>query len=134
MTPRSDDGTLEQAPALKQWTQYVNEATAEVGKPLGYERRIREYLTDAGFVNIQEVTYRLPLNTWPADKYGKTCGRWYEMGFVEGIEGLSLGPLCRVKQWPFPHVQQFIKDVLQQTRSRDVHAYHTAYVFSILGD
>jgi hypothetical protein len=125
---RSDDGSLTPQHAYSQWQQYLCEATAAAGKPLRYEHRTGQMLRDAGFVDIQEVVLRLPINTWPTDPYLKDCGRWYQLGMMEGLEGFSLGPMCRVLKWAAEDVRNFLKRVTVDIKSKQVHAYSDVYV------
>lgn len=110
------------------WQEYLFEATASAGKPIQYDRKIGEYLKEAGFINVQEHVIQLPLNPWPQDPHLKDLSRWYQLGLSEGIEGMTLGPMCRVMKWPLSSVHQFLKDVMREIRSRKIHGYHEAYV------
>jgi len=126
---RSDDGSLTSQHALSQWQQYLFEATAAAGKPLRYEHRTGQMLRDAGFVDIQEVVLRLPINTWPTDPYLKDCGSWYQLGMIEGLEGFSLGPMCRVLKWAAEDVRSFLKRVTVDIKSKQVHAYSDVHIW-----
>jgi hypothetical protein len=123
MEARSDDGTLTHHHALSRWQQYLMDATAAAGKPVAYEHQTGQLLRDAGFTDIQEVVYQLPLNPWPAETHLKDCGRWYNLGMSEGLEAFSLGPLCRVMKWPQDEVRKFLKDVQKDINSKQIHAY-----------
>ena len=109
--------------ALYQWQQYLLDATAASGKPLAYEYRTGQLLRDAGFVDIQEVVLQLPLNPWPAEAHMKNCGLWYNLGLNEGLEGFSLGPMCRVLKWPVSEVHSFLRSVRKDINNRSIHAY-----------
>ncbi|KAI5850719.1 S-adenosyl-L-methionine-dependent methyltransferase [Tricharina praecox] len=129
MEARSDDGTLTRHHALSRWQQYVMDATAAAGKPMAYEHRTGQLLRDAGFTDIQEVVYQLPLSPWPAETHLKDCGRWYNLGMSEGLEAFSLGPLCRVLKWPQDEVRNFLKDVQKDINSKQIHAYSNIHIW-----
>ncbi|KAL9050345.1 MAG: hypothetical protein Q9162_006696 [Coniocarpon cinnabarinum] len=74
LEPRCDDGTMPEAP-LKQWYEYLKDATSRVGRPIAYNHDTREMLERAGFVEIQESVFRAPFNTWPRDTHLKAIGR-----------------------------------------------------------
>ncbi|KAI5785881.1 S-adenosyl-L-methionine-dependent methyltransferase [Geopyxis carbonaria] len=125
----SDDGTLTRQHAMSRWQQILMDSTARAGKPLAYEHRTGQFLREAGFVDIQEVVLKLPLNPWPADPYMKDCGRWYNLGMSEGLEGFSLGPMCRVLNWSTEDVQAFLKDVQKEMNSKAIHAYSNVHIW-----
>ncbi|KAE8151604.1 S-adenosyl-L-methionine-dependent methyltransferase [Aspergillus avenaceus] len=54
-----DDDTLQDARHLHETSQVVREASARVGKVMGSAKQHRQRLIDAGFVNVQEETYRV---------------------------------------------------------------------------
>lgn len=132
MRATSADGTLTRRNALYQWQEYLFEATAAAGKPILYERNTGKLLEQAGFVDIQEVVLQLPLNPWPSDPNLKNVGRWYNLGLNEGLEGFSLGPLCRVKKWPVEHVTEFLKLVKKDINSKAIHSYSEVYALFVI--
>lgn len=127
---RSDDGSLTTSSAMYQWQQHLVHATELVGKPLKYDRHTEAYLRNAGFVDIQETALQLPMNSWPADRHLREIGHWFNLGMLEGLEGFSLGPLCRVLKWPVEHVRDFLRDVRKDINSRSIHSYCTMHVWT----
>ncbi len=82
-------------------------------------------LEAAGFADIQEQIIRAPFNSWPADPRQKELGRWYCMGLMDWLEGLSLGPLTRVYGWPAVDVRRMTDDVKQAIRKKKTcHGYN----------
>ncbi|OJD27065.1 hypothetical protein ACJ73_01541 [Blastomyces percursus] len=61
----SDDETHERAVTAMQWQQLLVEASRQVGKELGIER---------GFVDVEEVVFKVPLSPWPQDPRMKELG------------------------------------------------------------
>jgi len=130
ITPYSDDGSLTTSHALYRWTQNIFDATAAAGKPLRYEHRTRELLREAGFVDIQEVVVKVPINpTNLQDPHHKELARWYNLGVAEGLEAMSLGPLCRVSKWPHSTVMSYLNEVRADINSRHIHAYNNMHVW-----
>ncbi|KAF8243547.1 S-adenosyl-L-methionine-dependent methyltransferase [Wilcoxina mikolae CBS 423.85] len=129
MNAKTDDRSLTPSHALYQWQQYLLEATAASGKPFAYEHRTGQLLRDAGFTDIQEVVLKLPLNPWPTDPHLKDCGRWYNLGLNEGLEGFSLGPMCRVLGWPVEEVHNFLKSVRKDINNRSIRAYSEMHIW-----
>ena len=128
LEPRCDDGTLAPDSIIRQWWQTVAEATQRVNKPLAYNHWTRHMLQQAGFVDIQEIVIRAPLNSWPADQYLKDIGRWYNLGMTEGLEAISLGPLTRVARWKYDDVKRIVRDVKKEMCNKKIHAYNNMLV------
>lgn len=129
MESRSHDESFNPSTALYQWQQHLIHATNLVGKPLKYERCVRELLEDAGFVDIHETVLTLPMNSWPTDPYLKDCGSWFNLGMIQGLDGFSLGPLCRVLRWPMEQVETFLGRVKRDINSRNIRSYNTLHVW-----
>ena len=86
-------------------------------------------LAEAGFVDIQQVSIKVPINTWPTDPFLKECGRWFGLGMIEGLEATSLGPLTRVLSWTPDEVKNFLVPVRKDIQNKHIHAYNLVYVF-----
>ncbi|KAL7273999.1 hypothetical protein RUND412_003115 [Rhizina undulata] len=125
----SEDGSLTTNHPLYRWQQYLLEATERSGKPVRYEARVGELLKEAGFVDVQEVVYKLPLNPWPSDPYLKDCARWYNLGLTEGLEGLCLGPFTRVIGWSAEDVRNMLIPVLKDISNKHLHVISNVHVW-----
>ena len=130
LEPRCDDGTMPQEP-LKQWYEYIRDATSRVGRPIGYNHQTREMLERAGFVEIQEQIFRAPFNTWPRDSRLTSIGRRYCACLLEWIEALSIAPLTTAYGWKDTDVQRLLSSVSKAILNRKIHAYHNMYVMSV---
>ncbi|PUU78552.1 S-adenosyl-L-methionine-dependent methyltransferase [Tuber borchii] len=126
---RTDDGTLTTGHALYQWQQYLLETTERAGKPLRYEARTGQLLREAGFVDVQEVVLKLPLSPWPSDSYLKDCGRWYNLGLSEALEGYTLAPMTRVGGWSVDDVKNLLGPVQKDINNRRIHAYSDMHIW-----
>ena len=50
----------------------------------------------AGFVNVIEQVFKVPLGGWAADPKLRELGMWALLGFDTGLEGYALAMLTRV--------------------------------------
>jgi hypothetical protein len=121
--PRCDDGSLPQQSALAHWSQNIIEASLRAYRPLSYNHDTRRMLEGQGFVEIQEQVIKAPLNPWPADPHLKDIGRWFCLGMIRGLEGMTLGPLTRYNGWSKDDVTRLCKDVEKEILSKKIHAY-----------
>lgn len=56
-----DDDTIELAPNLLEWRDRLIEASHLFGKPMGVAKHYKEWLVEAGFVNVKEDVYKVCL-------------------------------------------------------------------------
>lgn len=70
---RCDDGTLK-GTNLEKWGQLMLEASLKLGLPLNSAVTVKQVLENAGYVDVVEVIYKWPMNSWPADKKMKEIG------------------------------------------------------------
>jgi hypothetical protein len=126
--PRCDDGTLSPELNVVRWYNWLVDATQRSGKSLAYQHTTRQMLQAAGFVDIVETIIRAPYNAWPSDPHLKDVGRWYNLGMMEGLEALSLGPLTRVYRWSPEVVRGLIPGVAKEICSKRIHGYNNMYV------
>lgn len=80
---------------VNQWWRYLAQGIAVFGKDLAAMLKLKEQLSDAGFINIEERIIKTPIGTWPKDKKLKTVGLYWRTSIDDGLEGLSLGPYVR---------------------------------------
>lgn len=55
----SDDGTHERAVTAMQWQRLLVEASRRFGKELGVEGGWKEGMEQAGFVDVEEVVFKV---------------------------------------------------------------------------
>jgi hypothetical protein len=121
--PRCDDGSLPANSALVKWAQYLTDASDRAYKPLAYNVHTKAMLEGQGFVDISEEVIRVPLNPWPSDPHQREIGRWYNLGLVQGLEGLSIGPLTRMLGWSSADVHGLIAEAKKDICSKKNHVY-----------
>jgi SAM-dependent methyltransferase len=51
---------------------------------------IKKWVSDAGFEDVKEIVFQVPIGSWPKDPKLKEVGRYYKSSLDEGIEGISL--------------------------------------------
>lgn len=125
MEPRCKDGTLPQDSVLKQWYNYLVDATSRNYRSIEYKHNTREMLVNAGFIDVQEQVIIAPLNGWPTDPHQRSIGQWYNLGLSEGLEALSLAPFYRMFKWDAnEHIRPLVREVSKEISKSKIHAYN----------
>jgi hypothetical protein len=70
-----DDGTMKDDWPFAEWTRYGDDAAMVLGKPLRIANKLKKWYKEAGFVDVHEEVFKVPLNPWPKDPHYKNLGR-----------------------------------------------------------
>ncbi|KAH7183677.1 S-adenosyl-L-methionine-dependent methyltransferase [Fusarium flagelliforme] len=124
----SDDDTLSKDSALYKWSKMLLDAFTDMGSGLDSVLRYQEQLEEAGFVNVEVVKRKWPLNAWPKDPKYKQLGIWSFENGMNGLSGASLAAFTRPKSagglgWSAGEVELFLADVRKDLRNLKIHAY-----------
>lgn len=79
---------------------------------------------EAGFVDITERKFRLPIGAWSLDPKLKEVGH-FVFAFVDGgIEGFGLYLLSQVMGWKYEECQLFIAQMRQAVKNKKHNLYY----------
>jgi hypothetical protein len=98
-TPYCDDGTMPDDWPFKEWMKLVDDAAMQADRPLRIASRLKRWYEEAGFVDVQEKVFKMPINPWPRDAHLKTLGSMSEDNWLSGLQGFSLAPFSRYLNW-----------------------------------
>jgi hypothetical protein len=99
--PSCDDGTMPDDWPVLDWHRCMDDAamSPETNRPLRIANRLKKWYIEAGFVDVQEKVFKMPINTWPRDREMKTLGKWWGENILLGLQGFSLAYFSRVLGW-----------------------------------
>jgi hypothetical protein len=66
---RCDDGSMTDDNPLARWSSTMNEAMEASGRVSASEEILRDRLVEAGFVDVESFTLRMPMGPWAKDRY-----------------------------------------------------------------
>ncbi len=144
----TDDDSIPPGCAAAKWGQYMLEAAKKWGRPLDSPKFYKQQLEDAGFVNVVELIYKWPSNSWPRDRKhkelgtynatapmhiilvvplatnrGRRPGFWAYEDLGEGASGLSMALFTRALGWTAEAVETFSADVRRDMANRSIHGW-----------
>jgi len=117
----SDDGTYAKDTAAYKWCAEIDAGLRAMERDPQPGKSLRKWVTDAGFVNINEERYKIPVGMWPKDKKLKEIGAYNLMQFLDGLDGISMAVMTRIRGWKAEEVTVFLPDVKKDLRNRDIH-------------
>ncbi|KAI0902030.1 S-adenosyl-L-methionine-dependent methyltransferase [Annulohypoxylon nitens] len=122
----SDDGTIKENGVIE---TFWNPLWEELGKKIGLSFQVLENrfqnkgLEEAGFVDIKEVNFKLPIGPWPADKKLAEIGGLTLLTMINDLEGYILVPWNIVHGEDTPGCQETLAHLRKELKSRSMHAY-----------
>ncbi|KAK2054350.1 methyltransferase domain-containing protein [Colletotrichum caudatum] len=124
-----DDGTLPPDWPLVRFTNHLVEAFAKFGTNSHAAVFGRQYLEEAGFVNIQHNTVKLPYGTWPKDKTKRLVGMYYRTACEEFFP--AVGAIhFEMLGWSKLEMEVLFAQCRNAMRDPAVHAYGMMHFWS----
>lgn len=87
-----DDDTLPSDSILVPLREMFIKAAARSGRPLDTMLQMRSRIEAAGFVNVQQQDYKMPIGTWPKLQVYKDAGKANRLQIRSGMEGWYVFP------------------------------------------
>jgi hypothetical protein len=92
----SDDGTLSDDNPLKKWGPTQLAASEKLGKTFAVYEHVKRRIVEAGFVDVREHKFKLPVGPWSSDKKMKDIGNWNMFFFSRDTEAFCIYLLGKV--------------------------------------
>ncbi|KAJ6178219.1 hypothetical protein N7519_008680 [Penicillium mononematosum] len=122
----SDDGSLKEDSTLATWGDNFIGCSERAGRSLLTQETMRGAMEKAGFVDVQEKLYKIPLGPWPKDKVLKEVGQLQYAHWLAALEGWAMWLLTKFgapSPWSKEEVQLYLSNVRAELRNPRTHAY-----------
>ena len=87
---KSDDGSITDDHIMARWSKVFLEAGEKMGRTFRIFNYAKEYISNAGFIDVKETKYKIPIGGWSSDPKMKQVGRYNLLQFTQGVEGFAL--------------------------------------------
>lgn len=124
----SEDKSLADDDPLRVWNQNCQKAIAVDDRSFSPGPHIRRWMEEAGYVNVKEYPFKLPIGVWPKDKDHKDVGALNYMQMVEGLEAYSLALYTRFLKWSKEETLVFLPKVRKSLNDPKIHSLYRLYV------
>jgi hypothetical protein len=91
-----DDGDIPADNALKKWFADLSRVSMLADRPIHIVPELKSILIEAGFVDVQEKVYKIPVNGWPRCPELKRIGELWQRCLGDGLSGFSYALFHRV--------------------------------------
>ncbi|KAK1718293.1 S-adenosyl-L-methionine-dependent methyltransferase [Colletotrichum lupini] len=123
---KSDDGTMpENWPLLEFWSE-IRDAMHKMKIDIQVAPRIGAVMKDAGFVNVQVKSYKVPVGRWPLDKIKRLVGHYMRSVTEDHLGAAASKPLAALRM-ERTEIEVFLASVRNAIKDPNVHAYGTYY-------
>ncbi|KAI0895760.1 methyltransferase LaeA [Annulohypoxylon nitens] len=129
-TPRCEDGALPEDSSLRIWAHELTVAMERARRPITANPHTVALLERLGFVDVKQVSKRVPFNSWPPDETEREMGKWFNLGITQGLYALSIAPLTRMNGYDPEQVQNLVNKVQREICSRAIRSYCTMYIWT----
>ncbi|TKW50189.1 Trans-aconitate 2-methyltransferase [Colletotrichum tanaceti] len=73
--------------------------------------RLPNMMREAGFVNVTERVFHVPIGVWPRNRVLKTVGMYWRTILLDGLQAIALGPFTRGLHWSPEQTEVFLVEV-----------------------
>jgi hypothetical protein len=111
--PYSLDNSMPPEHLVAQYWSLITAGLAALGINFAVAQggHLAELLREAGYINVTERVFQVPLGTWPKNKALKNVGLYWRTILLDGIQAIALGPLTRGLHWNREQVELFLIEV-----------------------
>ncbi|KAI9657724.1 MAG: hypothetical protein M1821_002900 [Bathelium mastoideum] len=124
---RCDDGTMPEGYMLQKWLKLVHEGLETMGVNLAGAPELTERIRAAGFQSVDVRVVKLPIGRWPRNPLLKKVGLYLQAVITDGLEGISLKPLCHGLGWTKEEVEVLLAGVRKDLKNSAIHSYFNMY-------
>ncbi|KAH8675191.1 S-adenosyl-L-methionine-dependent methyltransferase [Ilyonectria robusta] len=121
----SDDGTADDETAMQTWNELVREGGKKFGRTFCVVEEGLQVpgIKAAGFVDIQEANYKVPVGRWAKDPKLRDVGQFLRSTMENDMEGYTLLLWHNIMCWPKDEYQVFLLGLRQALKNKRVHSY-----------
>ncbi|PGH18639.1 hypothetical protein AJ79_00418 [Helicocarpus griseus UAMH5409] len=123
-----DDGSIEKATAGLLWREKVIEASQKFGKDMKVVHKYADMMKEAGFVDVKDDIYKVPLSPWAKDKKLKEIARYQQLVMIESVEAYTLALFTRVLGWSPEEVHVLMASVKNEIKDLSIHTYGKMHI------
>ncbi|KKA16637.1 UMTA methyltransferase family protein [Rasamsonia emersonii CBS 393.64] len=114
----SDDDTHKKAENCQSWLEKLRDASAKFGKSIENVRYWKEKMEKAGFVDVKEESFKVPIGPWPKDPKLKEIGRFQQVQQIQGAEVYTPALFSRVLGWSKEEIDVLLAKVRDEIKDR----------------
>jgi hypothetical protein len=109
---------------LLEWSQLQDKAAHELGRPLRIADKLKRWYREAGFVDVHEEVFAIPVNPWPKEDRSNMFGKFCQWNMNKGIHAWSIEFFVTGLGYTPAEVEVYLAHVRNSLMDESVHAYY----------
>ena len=118
-----DDDSAGSDSALMRWSHLIHDTMVKGDIDPAPGDNFKRYLSDEGFINVQEKVMKWPCSPWAEDEDGKELGRLQRQNMLMMLEGVSTRLFMEHLGWTKQEVEALLQDVRKDFNDVGKHIY-----------
>ncbi|KAK1948769.1 S-adenosyl-L-methionine-dependent methyltransferase, partial [Colletotrichum sublineola] len=120
----SDDGTIDEHSAWKQWPGIFNEYGKQTGQTFSVVQHSiqKEAIEEAGFSNVQDFSCKIPIGSWPEDIKQRQLGQYAQAIMETDALGLMIRPATSIG-WTSEQIEDYNASLQAEMTSNTTHPW-----------
>ena len=114
--------------ALEKWSRLYVEAGARLGRDMLAPKKYKQWMIDAGFVDVVEQRLAVPGNPWAKGRDNKRMGLLQMTNFLDGLHAATMTLFTKGLGWTADDVEVFLVEMRKAIRDPSIHFYWTTCV------
>ncbi|KKY17443.1 putative umta [Phaeomoniella chlamydospora] len=123
----SDHIKLSEDHPYPQWGKRMKEAGEKAGMRFDIGQHIKEWLEEAGFINVQEKRMAWTIGGWAKDKHLREIGQWNQVRLDIGVRDFCSRRFTNNMGWKPEEVEVFCAKLRAAFRDPKLYGYQWAY-------
>jgi hypothetical protein len=125
--PISYDNSLPANSQIQAFYDVLAEIGQKVGIDLAVAQKFRGMLEKAGYEEVNETVFDLPIGGWMPERRMREVGLFQQFQMTEGLHGIAFGLLTRVGGWDPIKVEAFLAGVRSEMKDPNVRCLYKLY-------
>jgi len=119
-----DDPSLSKAPNCLKMATFGNVASEKVGRIFDIAKLQKQKLIDAGFEDVHDIAYKVPIGTWAKDCRLKELGLYQREHVLLALPSFFPGLFGRILGWQKEEYEVLMAEASQELRNPKLHLYN----------
>ncbi|EHK39611.1 hypothetical protein TRIATDRAFT_231677 [Trichoderma atroviride IMI 206040] len=120
---KCDDGTLREGNMIQNFYETMESALVHFNVDLLAMRHNKKNVTEAGFIDVTEIPFKIPIGTWPKDPRLKMVGLYNRSMIHDALYGVAARPFTRGLKWTLDELEVYLVDVRKELTDGSQHGY-----------
>lgn len=126
--PQCHDGSMPADHPVSKYWNLISQGLSALGINFNMTTDLGDKMRDAGFANVTERIFHVPIGMWPKNKVLKMVGLYWRTILMDGLQAIAMGPLTRGLKWTPDQVEVFLVEVRRAYMEAWVHSHMPLHI------